>query len=63
MTVEPTIKQEQIIYKNETRVVSVPYCPLCNTELRETSKEYKPYYCKCGFWYWNDEEEYFKIIK
>ena len=60
---EKIIKQKEIIYKQETRTVSIGYCPFCGVELYETGKEYKPYYCKCGAWYYNEDDDYFKIVK
>ena len=58
-----TNKQEDIVWKDETRLIPVPYCPVCKQELRESGKDYRPYYCECGDWYWVDDSESYEIHK
>lgn len=57
------VKQDKIIWKPIVRTIQVPFCPKCKTEMFESGKDYKPYHCKCGGWYWIDDEEVYKIVK
>jgi len=58
-----TIKQKDMVYKSEKRLVSIPYCSICKKELIETGKDYKPYFCDCGDWYWNENGECYEIFE
>ena len=55
--------QNNIIWKPEKRIVQIPYCPVCKKELKELDKDYRPYYCDCGDWFWNEDEEVYGIYK
>ncbi len=61
-------KQEDIVWKKEKKVVNTPYCPVCKEKLVELHKEYKPYYCECGVWYWvndphTEEKAHYRIFE
>ena len=52
-----TNKQEDIIWKDEKRLIPIPYCPVCKKGLGDGGKDYRPYFCDCGDWYWHDSKE------
>ena len=52
-----------IVWKEEVIKAQVPYCPVCKEKLHKSCKDYRPYWCKCGDWYWNDEDENYDIYK
>jgi len=56
-------QDKDIIWKEEKRVVNIPYCPVCKKELREMHIDYKPYWCDCGDWYWSEDDSGYKIYK
>lgn len=54
-------KVKKIPSKEKTVTRYFLHCPKCDSELFETGKDYRPFACECGDWYWNEEKEEYNI--
>jgi len=55
------IRDSDIVWKTLTKTMAYKHCPNCLIELSETGKDYAPYSCKCGRWFYNEEKDYYEI--